>query len=173
MKRIQPQALPLRTLTSSLVVAALLFVSACGGETEDPELGMPDTTMMNDLDMRAPTDADTVEVQLSEYSIDMPSSIAAGNRVFRVVNNGDEEHSFEIEGVNVSESLMTPLAAGEEETLQVRLEPGSYEVYCPVDNHAEQGMRMTLQVTQDNAGMGTDTTGAGAGQMPRNPGLTQ
>lgn len=156
-----------------MLAALLVTVAACGDQTDDATLETPDTTMVGDLDMRQPGEADTIDVRLSEYSIDMPPSIAAGNRVFRVVNDGTEEHNFEIEGMGVEEALPSNLGSGEEGTVQVQLDPGTYEIYCPVGDHAEQGMRMTLDVTEDHGGTVGDTEAGGASPPPQNPGLTQ
>jgi uncharacterized cupredoxin-like copper-binding protein len=39
------------------------------------------------------------------------------------------------------------LAPGASGTLTVDLAAGTYEVYCPVGNHADEGMRVDLTVT--------------------------
>lgn len=89
---------------------------------------------------------DTVEVGLDEYSIRMPTTLPAGPTVFAITNEGTEEHNFEIEGQGIEESLESNLPPHETEILSLELEPGTYEVYCPVANHRERGMSVTLEV---------------------------
>jgi uncharacterized cupredoxin-like copper-binding protein len=96
----------------------------------------------------APAQATTTEVGLSEYQIEMPTSLSAGSQAFSVTNNGTIEHNFEIEGQGIEESLGNNLSPGETQTMQLDLAPGTYEVYCLVDNHRGQGMEMQLTVTQ-------------------------
>ena len=101
--------------------------------------------------------ATPTEVSLTEYDIQMSNplyaieeltSFPAGSQTFRVTNNGTTEHNFEIEGQGIEEVFETSLSPGVTQTMQLNLEPGTYEVYCPVGNHREQGMEMQLTVTQ-------------------------
>lgn len=90
----------------------------------------------------------TVQVELREFTIDMPGSIPAGLTTFEVTNNGTFEHNFEIEGQGIDQVFDANLLPGESRTLQVDLQPGAYDVYCPVANHREQGMSLELVVTE-------------------------
>jgi uncharacterized cupredoxin-like copper-binding protein len=93
--------------------------------------------------------APTTEVGLTEYKIAIPTSLsAAESRVFRVTNNGTIEHNFEVEGQEIEKEFDANLSSGETKTMQLDLEPGTYEAYCPVDNHRELGMEIQLTVTQ-------------------------
>ena len=91
--------------------------------------------------------ADTVEVSLGEYAIDMPGSLPAGRTVFRVTNTGGMEHGFEVEMGDVEAVLEPTAAPGETRFLTVDLTPGTWEVYCPVGDHADRGMRLDLTVS--------------------------
>jgi hypothetical protein len=88
-----------------------------------------------------------VEVTLVDGQIQMVNSLPAGSTTFNVTNNGTNEHSFEVEGNGIEEALDPTLQPGENGTLQVDLQPGTYEVYCPVGNHRAEGMTMQLTVT--------------------------
>jgi hypothetical protein len=81
-----------------------------------------------------------VEVGLTEFTINMPTSVPAGPTIFRVTNNGAAEHNFEIEGQGIDQSFDTNLQPGESRDLQVDLVAGTYRIYCPVGNHEAQGM---------------------------------
>lgn len=138
-----------RLLTGFLLVFGLILLPAC---EQDDRTVEDDTVFNDDIDLGLRTgDADTVEVRVSGYRVEVPQSLPAGRTVFRVVNDGDAEHGFEIEGPDVQESLTTNLQPGEEGTLSVDLRPGSYEVWCPVSDHEEQGARSTIQVTEQHA----------------------
>jgi predicted lipoprotein with Yx(FWY)xxD motif len=91
-------------------------------------------------------EANTVDVTLSDFAIDMPVELPAGPTVFNVSNTGDVEHNFEVEGQGIETELEQNLQPGESATLEVDLQPGTYEVYCPVGNHADMGMELELTV---------------------------
>ena len=87
-----------------------------------------------------------VPVSLMEFTIEMPDTLLAGPVTFAVTNNGTITHGFEIENAGLEEELETELAPGETGMLTVDLAPGTYEVYCPIGNHADQGMRIEVTV---------------------------
>jgi uncharacterized cupredoxin-like copper-binding protein len=88
----------------------------------------------------------SVEVKLTEYKIEMPTSVAAGVTTFKVTNAGEETHGFEIEGNGTEKALKPRLKKGESSSLQVDLKPGTYNVYCPVHGHKKRGMSLDLTV---------------------------
>jgi glucose/arabinose dehydrogenase/uncharacterized cupredoxin-like copper-binding protein len=103
------------------------------------------------------TEGAVVQVSLVDGAIDMPTELPAGPTTFAVTNNGTMAHNFEIEGQGLEQVFEENLQPGESNTLQVDLPPGDYRVYCPVGNHAAQGMELTLTVTE----------AAGAGTVPQ------
>jgi uncharacterized cupredoxin-like copper-binding protein len=96
--------------------------------------------------------AGTVEVHVSEYSIQMPDTLPAGPTTFVIRNDGRKSHSFRIEGPNLSEIVAKPIPSQETGTLQVTLQPGEYKVYCPIGSHEAKGMKLTLKVTPKPGG---------------------
>jgi uncharacterized cupredoxin-like copper-binding protein len=111
----------------------LISLTACaepGGA-----LGGGDQEPREEAASPVPAEAPTTEVGLTEYEIAMPISLpATESRVFRVTNNGAIEHNFEVEGQGIEEEFETNLSPGETRTMQLDLEPGTYEVYCLVGN---------------------------------------
>lgn len=104
---------------------------------------------------------DAVPVSLVDYRIQMPASLPAGPTEFRITNNGEHEHDFEIEGNGIEKKLERPLKPLEVATLQVDLQPGTYQVYCPYENHdTEHGMRTQLTVTAAEGGSSAPPQGA-------------
>jgi glucose/arabinose dehydrogenase/uncharacterized cupredoxin-like copper-binding protein len=97
-----------------------------------------------------------VEVSLVDGAIEMPGMLPAGPTTFDVRNNGTTEHNFEIEGEGIEQEFEMDLAPGESQSMQIDLPVGEYRVYCPVGNHADMGMELTLTVTETGA-----TTAAG------------
>ena len=115
--------------------------------------GCPPQTAENtgDEDQVAGTEEQVtqVDVGMTEFAFTLdPNTAPAGDVVFNVTNNGDVVHVFEIEGQGIEEE--TPrMEPGEQRTLRVEdMQPGTYEVYCPVGNHEERGMRTTFTVTE-------------------------
>ena len=71
-------------------------------------------------------------------------SASAGSVTIKLVNDSDIPHAVEVEGNGVEEETET--VTGGETELTVDLEAGTYEYYCPVGDHKDQGMEGTLTV---------------------------
>ena len=132
---------------SALMLGLMLGLTSCsepGGGSGGGDQTPADETATSP----APAQATTTEVGLTEYQIEMPTSLSMGSQAFSVTNNGTVEHNFEVEGQGIEEKFETNLSPGESQTLQLDLEPGTYEVYCPLGNHKDQGMEIQLTMTQ-------------------------
>jgi uncharacterized cupredoxin-like copper-binding protein len=148
------------------VFALALFLLACphpGNETKAPQTSTttvnPQAVPENSTRMDQVTESSKdsggnhvpvaevqVQIDLTEYSINMPDGLPAGKQEFQVTNHGKEQHSFVIEGPGTHQELPGKLSGGSTGTLDVDLKPGKYEVYCPVDGHKGKGMRRTITV---------------------------
>ena len=135
-------------------IVLVLAFAGCGGG--DDEAGAP---------------AKRIEVRLTDFALD-PASVAVeepGTYTFVAKNEGDAEHALEVEGHGLEEETDS-LGSGEAAELTVELSaPGEYELYCPVGNHEELGMRGTLTVGETGGGetetgeADTDDDGGGLG----------
>jgi uncharacterized cupredoxin-like copper-binding protein len=92
--------------------------------------------------------AGTVEIRLTEYSVEMPHTLPPGPTTFLIRNEGRKNHSFKIKGPGIDQMLEASVPPRQTGNLQVTLQPGEYEVYCPMGNHAAKGMTMTLTVSE-------------------------
>lgn len=137
-------------------VSILILSIALGACTDRPDAeGLESDTLTMDPDAGTDTsafaggasDADTVEVGLRAFTIDMPSSLEPGPTVFRVTNAGEIAHNFEVEGQGIEEVFETNLQPGDTNTLRMDLEEGTYTVYCPVGDHQAEGMELELTVS--------------------------
>jgi len=87
-----------------------------------------------------------VQVDLAEFTITFDTStFKAGPVQFKVTNTGKLPHALEIKGQGLDEKTAI-LAPGQSAALNVKLTPGTYEVWCPVDAHKDRGMDTTITV---------------------------
>jgi phosphohistidine phosphatase SixA/plastocyanin len=91
-------------------------------------------------------DITPVSVRLSEWKLE-PSRLTAptGDIEFAVSNGGTMPHAFEIEGQGF-DRRMKSITVGATSTLKLTLPPGSYELYCPIDNGAHEKMGMIAHI---------------------------
>ena len=88
-----------------------------------------------------------VTVDASEYALKLPSNtMAPGTYTFTMDNVGHATHAIEIEGPGVDHAKSSTAGPGGTATLTVTLQPGSYELWCPVGNHKQAGMDTTITV---------------------------
>jgi plastocyanin len=121
-----------RSTLAALAAALVVPLAGCGGEESS---GSETTTAA------AAGSAQTVSVSETEFALD-PATVmldAAGTYTFRAVNDGSIDHALEIEGNGVEEETET-IGPGESAELTVELKAGTYELYCPIGSHKDQGM---------------------------------
>ena len=133
-----------------ILVPAALLLSACGGSSG--KSGASSSGSGPPLQ--------TVSLSEKEFSI-TPKAIKvakAGTYTFDVKNDGQITHALEVEGNGV-EQKTGDLDPGKSGTLTVDLsKTGSYEVYCPIDAHRQNGMEASLTVGGGGAMGGTTST---------------
>jgi len=97
----------------------------------------------------------TIQVKETEFKLE-PAKITLdkpGTYVFKAVNSGDTVHALEVEGEGIEEET-EDIEPGQSAELKVKLKAGTYEIYCPVDGHAEEGMEGKLTVEEGSGGSG-------------------
>jgi plastocyanin len=97
----------------------------------------------------------TIRVKEVEFAL-KPAEITLekpGTYLFKAVNSGGTVHALEVEGQGIEEETeeIQPAQSAE---LKVKLEAGTYELYCPVDGHKEEGMEGKVIVKEGSGGSG-------------------
>jgi plastocyanin len=92
--------------------------------------------------------ARTVSATETEYRIALSSrSLSPGTYTFLVRNAGREAHALTIDGPGVEDRTTGRIRPGASGRLTVTLAPGTYEIYCPVDDHKKEGMATRVTVS--------------------------
>ena len=89
--------------------------------------------------------AHKVNVTMTEYRFNMPTTLKPGKTAFIVKNAGKKTHNIEIKGNGIDQKFAANLRPGQSRVLHVVLRRGTYDVTCPVDFHMMKGM--TAKVT--------------------------
>lgn len=118
-----------------LLVLALVLLAACEN---------PDAAALRSPD--GSPQGNPVEVTLTDFEIEMELSPPAGITTFIVSNEGSTDHNFAVVGGVIDTRFEDALAPGETRTLTTALDPGTYDVFCPVGDHRSQGMELSIQV---------------------------
>jgi uncharacterized cupredoxin-like copper-binding protein len=135
---------------AALGIAAALALGACGGggggTTAKPATtaATPATTTPAATDPVAATAA-ALSIEAHEFSLS-PSDLhaAAGTVAIQYKNAGTIQHTLVIDGV-AGFKLDVP-KAGDVDTATVKLEPGTYTLYCDIPGHRGAGMEDHLTV---------------------------
>ena len=123
------------------VLVPVLLLAGCGG-------GGGSTTSESGAVIK------TVPIAEKEFSL-TPGNVnltTAGTYEFKVTNDGQITHAFNIEGKGLEEQETGDIDPGQSKTLRVTLSQGSFEMYCPIDGHKQQGMKGTITVGSPAAG---------------------
>ena len=145
-------------LPIAVLAAGVVALAGCGGDDNNDNGGEANTA----TEKTAPAGAAAGAVKLSETEFKItpsnPSVKKAGTVTFAVSNDGGVVHALEVEGPG--EEKETPnIDPGKSATLKVDLnKPGTYEFYCPIDGHKQQGMKGEIKVA--GGGSGSSSEGA-------------
>jgi uncharacterized cupredoxin-like copper-binding protein len=131
-------------IATLMVLLVSLLVSTIGGSIRTTQAG---DVGGNVSELSSAQPAPTTAVSLTEFQIEMPTSLPAGIHGFSVANNGSDEHNFTVEGQGIKTEFVTNLTSGQTQSMQIYLAPGTYAVYCPVGDHRAEGMETSLTVT--------------------------
>ena len=135
-------------MTSKVLAALALaaMATACNGGSygSSKDSGNPYTSPGASPSVRGTQ----VDVRESEYSISLSrKDFAPGTYTFVIHDAGHATHALEVDGPGVSDQRSTYLDAGDTASLTVTLQAGKYRLYCPVANHASQGMDTSITVS--------------------------
>jgi uncharacterized cupredoxin-like copper-binding protein len=140
-----------RRFAALLVLGAALAVpiAGCGGgDDNETSADTSEATQASTTGGAASGAGGTVDMSAVDFKFN-PSdpSVKSGNVTFNLKNDGQTAHSLEIEDVNgQDEEIEGDVSPGQSGTLAVNLKPGTYEFYCPVDDHKEMGMEGEITV---------------------------
>lgn len=100
----------------------------------------------------------TIRISEKEYTLN-PSTITlarAGTYSFEITNDGEVTHSLDLEASGGGDEVEAgDIEPGETKSVEFTVKAGqSYEMYCPIDGHRQQGMDGTIVL----AGAPTGTT---------------
>ena len=129
-----------------LLAAATVAVAACEPQSSGETL-TTDTAATPAVNVATPGN---LVATLAEWELALSAdTISAGDIAIQIMNRGKELHRLEIEGAG-GEWVSDSLTSNGETMMRVRLEPGTYEVYCPIESahgvHKALGMVDTLVV---------------------------
>lgn len=127
-----------------LFVAMLTAVFVFGKESEEGHAAEPGA---KGTEVHLSGSLAHLQVTETEFKIHVPAKKMAPATVdIQVSNDGKAIHNLVIEGPGLNKST-NDLNAGEEESFQVELKAGTYELYCSIPGHKELGMDAKLTVS--------------------------
>lgn len=89
-----------------------------------------------------------VTVQMTDFDLALSNqALTPGTYTFVAVNAGQAGHAIAIDGPGVVNQRTVSVQPGQSESLTVTLQPGSYDIYCPVGSHQAKGMSTQFAVT--------------------------
>ena len=123
---------------AAIGLAAALGLGACGGggDGEAKESGQVTSD---------PAPSGVLRVEAHEFAL-APEDLRAapGTVAIEYVNAGAIQHTLVIDGVNGVK--LDVASKGDVDTGTVKLEPGTYTMYCDIPGHRQAGMEAPLTV---------------------------
>ena len=135
---------------ATLAVFAAIALAACGDDDDSSDDSASSTsTATSTAAESGGAGSQTVAVSETEFALDPADpTVKPGEVTFDVANDGQIVHSLEVEGPNGEQELEADLEPGQSGKLTVDLsEPGTYEFYCPIGDHKDQGMEGEITVS--------------------------
>jgi plastocyanin len=88
-----------------------------------------------------------VKVTEREYKIDLAEhTLRPGTYTFDLKNDGQLPHNLTIDGPGVRDASTPTIGGGSSATVRATLKRGTYDLYCSVPGHKQQGMDTKLRI---------------------------
>jgi plastocyanin len=130
----------------ALILAASLATGACGEDRGDGTRTSPAAAGTGSTTFGAGAAA-TVPVSLTDFRLPREVRVPrSGLIAFEATNDGESRHALAVIGP-AGQARTQTLRPGERTIVEVRLPPGTYKWYCPVDDH-ERGMIGRVRVAE-------------------------
>jgi uncharacterized cupredoxin-like copper-binding protein len=89
----------------------------------------------------------TVTVDETEFKLGLSTTtFSPGTYTFKINDTGHATHNLVIEGPGIEEQKSSAVSPGDSTSLTVKLQKGTYELYCGIGNHKAQGMQTEITV---------------------------
>src|SRR3954454_25384406 len=93
------------------------------------------------------TSSKTVRESEKDFKFSKPHpTVSHGLVTFKLKNKGSTTHAFKLVKSKRKKVRSKDLSPTESTTVKVRLKPGTYKFYCPVDGHRALGMKGKVTV---------------------------
>jgi uncharacterized cupredoxin-like copper-binding protein len=135
-------------LSIAVLAAGALAVAGCGSDDNKSSDNSGGSSSSKQSAPAPSGGGSTVDLSATEFKFDPkdPSVKKTGTVTFTVKNDGQTTHALEVEGPG-EEKKTGNIEPGKSATLKVDIsKAGSYEFYCPVDGHKQQGMTGEVKV---------------------------
>jgi uncharacterized cupredoxin-like copper-binding protein len=155
-----------RLARTASVAGVALVIASCSGVTSSPPAATSAGTSSPATSSPATSGSPAghqVTVRMTDFHLALSDqNLTPGTYTFAAINAGHDEHAIEIDGPGVSD-LRTPgvVEPGQSSSLTVTLQPGTYDIYCPVGDHRAMGME--VHVTVHSAGNSAPGSGGTTG----------
>lgn len=139
----------------ALAAAVVFAVTGCGNnDAQDSGNPPPGTTTQPVPTSSSPAgtgsrtaQANTVTAALTDFEVALSTTaFSPGAYTFNAQQKGQRPHALSIKGPGVDAATSTIQPGGGDQQLTVTLQPGSYELWCPVGDHEALGMTTTITV---------------------------
>lgn len=130
------------------LAATGLLAAGCGSSDDSTASTTAESTTSSAAAPPGGGSSETVKISETEFELTPADvTVKAGTVTFDVANDGSTVHSLEVEGPSGEQEIEGDLEPGASGELTVDLsEPGTYEMYCPVDGHKDMGMTGEITV---------------------------
>jgi uncharacterized cupredoxin-like copper-binding protein len=136
----------IRAVSVSAMVIAAAFLAGCSSSGGGGGAGTTSASAAT-ASSSAAVAGTAVTATEKEYSISLSTqTFTSGPYTFTVHNTGETAHNLTIEGPGVDKQATSTIQPGQTATLAVTFQKGTYELWCSVDEHKDQGMDLHITV---------------------------
>jgi uncharacterized cupredoxin-like copper-binding protein len=136
----------IRAVSVSAMVIAAAFLAGCSSSGGGGGAGTTSASA-GTASLSTVVAGTAVTATEKEYSISLSTqTFTAGPYTFTVHNTGETAHNLTIEGPGVDKQATSTIQPGQTATLAVIFQKGTYELWCSVDEHKDQGMDLHITV---------------------------